>query len=136
MFRNMSSYSPTSTHTVKLHDADPGADGTANEVDDTGYSEATYSGGWDAPAEQESPNGSVIANTTAVNCGTADASFTATHVTIWDTNSPENLLYAGALSDSVPFADGNAIEFPIGNLKLGLQGFLAPAGDGDGDGDA
>lgn len=132
-FRNDTTYTPTANHTVKLHTADPGVDGTANGVADAGYSDASYTSGWDAPEDHGSPEGTIVKNSAVISFGTADGSFTASHVTVWDQNSPENLLYNGALSSPVPFSAGNDIEFPAGNLKLGFEGTNA-AGDGDGDG--
>lgn len=106
---NDAASSPLTSFRLSLHTADPGeaGDQTTNEVSYAAYSRFNLSrttGVWTVTGNVVSPVG-----TYTFGVVTGGASGTITHVGIGTASSGAGkLLYSGALSPTIPFADGVA----------------------------
>lgn len=98
---------------VALYTAAPSDSGGGTEVSGSGYSRQAVT--FDAAS---SPGGTT-SNTGAVSFTASGGSFgTVTHIGIFDASSGGNLLWHGAMTASKTVADGDTLEFSIGNIDL------------------
>jgi len=103
---------------VSLHTADPTADGSQNEISDTGYSrEAT-----DAPGDWNyTASGTISDNSAEVIFDAFDASVgDVTHFALWDGDTQsDNALIVSELDDPrTGLGDGDFIRFQVGDLSV------------------
>lgn len=100
---------------VALYTAAPSDSGGGTEVSGNGYSRQSAS--WDTA----SGTGGTTANSGAISFTAAGGSWgTVTHMGIFDASSGGNLLWHGALAASKTVADGDTLQFSIGNIDLFL----------------
>lgn len=104
---------PTTWH-VALHDGDPSAAGTANEITDSGYARVATT--------DLTRSGSTVTNSTGAVTFAAidDAEVTITHASIWDASTAGNCLFYGALAVSKTLAVGDALVFATNELELSV----------------
>jgi hypothetical protein len=98
---------------VALYTAAPSDSGGGTEVTGNGYSRqgVTF-------ASATSPGGTT-SNTAAVSFTASGGDWgTITHIGIFDASTSGNLLWHGAMTASKTVADGDTLEFSIGNIDL------------------
>lgn len=105
-------FSSVATLYLAMFTADPTTTGDqTNEVSGGSYSRQSIA--FDAAASQAS------ANTSAVNFGTASASWgTVTHWGIMDASSGGNMLYFGEWDTAKAVNNGDTVEIPAGQVQL------------------
>lgn len=100
---------------VALYTAAPSDSGGGTEVSGNGYSRQSVT--FDAAT---SPGGTT-SNSGAVTFTAAGGSWgTISHIGIFDASTSGNLLWHGAMTVSKTIADGDTLEFAIGNIDLTL----------------
>ena len=100
---------------VALFTLAPSDSGGGTEVSGSGYARQSVTF-----AAASSPGGTT-SNTGAVSFTASGGSFsTVTHIGIFDAASGGNLLWHGAMTASKTIADGDTLEFSIGNIDLTL----------------
>jgi hypothetical protein len=100
---------------VALYTAAPDDTGGGTEVSGSGYSRQSVTFG-----AASSPGGTT-SNTGAVTFTASGGSWgTVSHIGIFDNSSGGNLLWHGAMTASKSVADGDTLEFSIGNIDLTL----------------
>lgn len=92
---------------VHLHTADPGEDGTANELSGGGYVQQAVT--WTRTNNE-------VANTAAVTFPVASSGYTVTHVSI--KADATTVIAKGALAVSKTLVAGEALVFAINELKF------------------
>lgn len=116
--RNTAMPTTPATVYVALHTADPGDDGSANEltIGALGYARIAVSttGGFDAPTD------GVTQNTAEIILGPAAGGDwgTCTHWSIWDAATSGNCLYKDALEASIAIVDTDEFRFGPGALQV------------------
>lgn len=112
MMTNGSATRPTAWY-VALYTAAPSDSGGGTEVSGNGYSRQAVT--FDAA----STPGGTTSNTGAVSFTAAGGSWgTISHIGIFDASTSGNLLWHGAMTASKTIADGDTLEFAIGNIDL------------------
>lgn len=112
MMTNGSATRPTAWY-VALYTAAPSDSGGGTEVSGNGYSRQAVT--FDAA----STPGGTTSNTGAVSFTAAGGSWgTISHIGIFDAATSGNLLWHGAMTASKTIADGDTLEFAIGNIDL------------------
>ena len=112
MMTNGSATRPTAWY-VALYTAAPSDSGGGTEVSGSGYARQAVT--FDAA----STPGGTTSNTGAVSFTAAGGSWgTITHIGIHDALSSGNLLWHGSMTASKTIADGDTLEFAIGNIDL------------------
>jgi hypothetical protein len=112
MMTNGSATRPTAWY-VALYTAAPSDSGGGTEVSGSGYARQAVT--FDAAATP----GGTTSNTGAVSFTAAGGSWgTITHIGIHDALSSGNLLWHGSMTASKTIADGDTLEFAIGNIDL------------------
>lgn len=112
VFRNAAYTSPSAVY-LALYTANPTDAGGGTEVSTGGYSRQAITFG--------AASGGAIANTSAVSFTASGASFgTVTGVGIFDASTAGNLLAWDAIT-SVAVADGDTLNFPIGDIDVTLD---------------
>ena len=100
---------------VALYTAAPSDSGGGTEVSTGGYTRQSVTFG-----AASSPGGTT-SNTNTVSFTASGASYgTVTHIGIFDNVSGGNLLWHGSMTASKTVADGDTLEFSIGNIDLTL----------------
>lgn len=100
---------------VALYTAAPSDSGGGTEVSGNGYSRQSVT--FDAAS---SPGGTT-SNSGAVTFTASGGSWgTISHIGIFDASTSGNLLWHGAMTASKTIADGDTLEFAIGNIDLTL----------------
>ena len=100
---------------VALYTAAPSDSGGGTEVSTGGYARQSVTFG-----AASSPGGTT-SNTNTVSFTASGASYgTVTHIGIFDNVSGGNLLWHGSMTASKTVADGDTLEFSIGNIDLTL----------------
>lgn len=98
---------------VALYTAAPSDSGGGTEVSGSGYSRQSVT-----LAAASTPGGTT-SNTNAVSFTASGGAFgTVTHIGIFDASTGGNLLWHGAMTASKAVADGDTLEFSIGNIDL------------------
>ncbi len=98
---------------VALYTAAPSDSGGGTEVSGNGYSRQSVT--FDAAS---SPGGTT-SNSAAVTFTASGGSWgTISHIGIFDASTSGNLLWHGAMTASKTIADGDTLEFAIGNIDL------------------
>jgi len=98
---------------VALYTAAPSDSGGGTEVSGSGYSRQAVT--FDAAS---SPGGTT-SNAGVVSFTASGGSFgTVTHIGIFDASTGGNLLWHGAMTASKTVADGDTLEFSVGNIDL------------------
>jgi len=98
---------------VALYTAAPSDSGGGTEVSGSGYSRQSVT-----MASATSPGGTT-SNTGAVSFTASGGDWgSITHIGIHDASSGGNLLWHGAMTASKTVADGDTLEFSIGNIDL------------------
>lgn len=92
---------------LSLHTGDPGTDGTANEVADSGYARQTIAFTVTGPAAE---------NSALVTFPAAVEGFTATHLVVWGDSDPRIIQ---ALKTPKVIAIGNSATLAAGELTVG-----------------
>jgi hypothetical protein len=114
LMTNGSATRPTAWY-VALYTAAPSDSGGGTEVSGNGYSRQAVT--FDAA----STPGGTTSNSGAVTFTAAGGSWgTITHIGIHDALSSGNLLWHGSMTASKTIADGDTLEFAIGNIDLTL----------------
>ncbi len=112
LMTNGSATRPTAWY-VALYTAAPNDAGGGTEVSGSGYSRQAVT--FDAATS----GAGTTSNTGAVTFTAAGGDWgTITHVGIFDASTAGNLLWHGALTTSKTIADGDTLEFSIGNIDL------------------
>lgn len=112
MMTNGSATRPTAWY-VALYTAAPSDSGGGTEVSGNGYSRQAVTF-----AAASTPGGTT-SNTGAVSFTAAGGSWgTISHIGIFDASTSGNLLWHGAMTASKTIADGDTLEFAIGNIDL------------------
>jgi hypothetical protein len=112
LMTNGSATRPTAWY-VALYTAAPSDSGGGTEVSGNGYSRQAVTF-----AAASTPGGTT-SNTGAVTFTAAGGSWgTITHIGIHDALSSGNLLWHGSMTASKTIADGDTLEFAIGNIDL------------------
>jgi hypothetical protein len=100
---------------VALYTAAPSDTGGGTEVSGSGYTRQTVA--FDAAS---SPGGTT-SNSGAVTFTASGGSWgTVSHIGIHDASTAGNLLWHGSMTASKSVADGDTLEFSIGNIDLTL----------------
>ena len=100
---------------VALYTAAPDDTGGGTEVSTGGYARQSVTFG-----AASSPGGTT-SNTNTVSFTASGAGYgTVSHIGIFDNSSGGNLLWHGAMTASKSVADGDTLEFSIGNIDLTL----------------
>jgi hypothetical protein len=98
---------------VALYTAAPDDTGGGTEVSGSGYSRQSVTFG-----AASSPGGTT-SNTGAVTFTASGGSWgTVSHIGIFDNSTGGNLLWHGSMTASKSVADGDTLEFSIGNIDL------------------
>lgn len=98
---------------VALYTAAPSDSGGGTEVSGNGYArEAVTFAAATSPGGTTSNTGAVSFTASGGNWGTI------THIGIHDASTSGNLLWHGAMTASKTVADGDTLEFSIGNIDL------------------
>jgi hypothetical protein len=112
MMTNGSATRPTAWY-VALYTAAPSDSGGGTEVSGNGYARKAVTF-----AAASTPGGTT-SNTGAVSFTAAGGSWgTITHIGIHNALSSGNLLWHGSMTASKTIADGDTLEFAIGNIDL------------------
>ena len=112
LMTNGSATRPTAWY-VALYTAAPSDSGGGTEVSGNGYAREAVTF-----AAATSPGGTT-SNTGAVSFTAAGGDWgTITHIGIHDASSGGNLLWHGAMTASKTVADGDTLEFSVGNIDL------------------
>jgi len=112
MMTNGSATRPTAWY-VALYTAAPSDSGGGTEVSGSGYARQAVTF-----AAASTPGGTT-SNTGAVSFTAAGGSWgTISHIGIFDTLTSGNLLWHGSMTASKTIADGDTLEFAIGNIDL------------------
>jgi len=112
LMTNGSATRPTAWY-VALYTAAPSDSGGGTEVSGSGYSRQSVT--FDAATSGTG----TTSNTGAVTFTAAGGDWgSITHVGIHDASTSGNLLWHGALTTSKTIADGDTLEFSIGNIDL------------------
>ena len=112
LMTNGSATRPTAWY-VALYTAAPSDSGGGTEVSGSGYAREAVTF-----AAATSPGGTT-SNTGAVSFTASGGDWgTVTHIGIHDASSGGNLLWHGAMTASKTVADGDTLEFSIGNIDL------------------
>ena len=112
MMTNGSATRPTAWY-VALYTAAPSDSGGGTEVSGSGYARQAVTF-----AAASTPGGTT-SNTGAVSFTAAGGSWgTISHIGIFDTLTSGNLLWHGSMTASKTIADGDTLEFAIGNNDL------------------
>ena len=98
---------------VGLYTAAPSDSGGGTEVSGSGYSRQTIT-----VASATSPGGTTSNTGDIVFTASGGDWGTITHIGIHDASSGGNLLWHGAMTASKTVADGDTLEFSIGNIDL------------------
>lgn len=113
---------PTAPGTVylALHSADPGNDGSANELTASDYDRiSTGTADW---TQVSSPNPTTIENANQLTFGEATSDWgTVSHVSIWDASSSGNCLWQGALDTSKTVNTGDELIFRANDIHIELS---------------
>ena len=111
IFRNTASTAPTAVY-MALFTVTPSDTGGGTEVTGGGYARQAITFG--------APSGGIIANTGAVAFTASGASFGAVvAIAIFDASSAGNMLAWDGIT-SATVADGDTLNFPIGNVTIQL----------------
>lgn len=98
---------------VALYTAAPSDAGGGTEVSGAGYSRKSVT--WDAATS----GAGTTSNSNTVSFTASGGTYgTVSHIGIFDASSGGNLLWHGALTASKTIADGDTLEFSIGNIDL------------------
>jgi len=98
---------------VALYTAAPDDTGGGTEVSTGGYARQSVTFG-----AASSPGGTT-SNTNTVSFTASGAGYgTVSHIGIFDNSSGGNLLWHGSMTASKSVADGDTLEFSIGNIDL------------------
>jgi len=100
---------------VALFTAAPSDSGGGTEVSGSGYARQSVT--FDAAS---SPGGTTQNSTAATFTASGGSFGTVTHIGIFDSLTTGNLLWHGAMTASKTVADGDTLEFAIGNIDLTL----------------
>ena len=100
---------------VALYTSAPNDAGGGTEVSGSGYGREAVT------FAAATSGGGTTSNTGAVSFTASGGSWgTVTHIGIFDASTSGNLLWHGALTASKTVADGDTLEFAIGNIDLTL----------------
>ena len=100
---------------VALYTAAPSDSGGGTEVSTGGYARRSVT--FDAAS---SPGGTTSNNNTVSFTASGASYGTVSHIGIFDNVSGGNLLWHGSMTASKTVADGDTLEFSIGNIDLTL----------------
>jgi len=100
---------------VALYTAAPSDTGGGTEVSTGGYARQSVT--FDAAS---SPGGTTSNNNTVSFTASGASYGTVSHIGIFDNVSGGNLLWHGSMTASKTVADGDTLEFSIGNIDLTL----------------
>jgi len=114
LMTNGSATRPTNRY-IALFTAAPSDSGGGTEVSGNGYARQS------ATFNAASSPGGTTSNSNAPSFTAAGGSFgTVTHIGIFDALTVGNLLWHGAMTASKTVADGDTLEFSIGNIDLAI----------------
>lgn len=95
---------------VKLHVADPGADGTANPATETTRKSVSFA----------ASSGGALASDAAITWTNIAGSEDATYFTVWDSLVAGNFLFSGTITGN-PYTAGDTYTIPSGSLTVSLS---------------
>jgi hypothetical protein len=99
-----------STAYVKLHVADPGANGTANPATETTRKSVSFG----------ASSGGALASDAAISWTNIAGSEDATYFTAWDSSTAGNFLFSGTITGN-PYTAGDTYTIPSGSLTVSLS---------------
>jgi hypothetical protein len=99
-----------STAYVKLHVADPGANGTANPATETTRKSVSFG----------ASSGGALASDAAITWTNIAGSEDATYFTAWDASTAGNFLFSGTITGN-PYTAGDTYTIPSGSLTVSLS---------------
>lgn len=99
-----------STAYVKLHIADPGANGTANPATETTRKSVSFA----------AASGGALASDAAISWTNIAGSEDATYFTAWDASTAGNFLFSGTITGN-PYTAGDTYTIPSGSLTVSLS---------------
>lgn len=99
-----------STAYVKLHVADPGANGTANPATETTRKSVSFA----------AASGGALASDAAISWTNIAGSEDATYFTAWDASTNGNFLFSGTITGN-PYTAGDTYTIPSGSLTVSLS---------------
>lgn len=102
---------------VALHTGDPGDDGTANEIgtSGTGYARQPL----DTPGDWSRPSHNEAANAALVTFGPAESDWgDVSHISLWDSQTGGNPLYAGDLDTTRTILTGDRYELDPDDIPV------------------
>lgn len=99
-----------STAYVKLHVADPGANGTANPATETTRKSVSFA----------AASGGALASDAAISWTNIAGSEDATYFTAWDASTAGNFLFSGTITGN-PYTAGDTYTIPSGSLTVSLS---------------
>jgi hypothetical protein len=105
---NATSFSVVNTY-VKLHIADPGANGTANPATETTRKAVSFG----------ASSVGVLTSDAAITWTNIAGSQDATFFTVWDSLTTGNFLYSGTITGN-PYTAGDTYTIPSGSLTVNL----------------
>lgn len=108
---NQSALTQPSAWYIQCHTADPGLAGTTGV---SAYSSRTQCTDWTASSS------GALSNNAAVLVAFSGGSETITYITIWDANTSGNCIGIAQLTASKTPADGDSINFAIGEIDVTL----------------
>jgi hypothetical protein len=98
-----------STAYVKLHVADPGANGTANPATETTRKSVSFG----------ASSGGALASDAAISWTNIAGSEDATYFTAWDASTAGNFLFSGTISGNT-YTAGDTYTIPSASLTVAL----------------
>lgn len=105
---NATAFSVTNVY-VKLHTADPGANGTANPATETTRKVVSFAASSSAS----------LASDAAITWTNIAGSQDATYFTAWDSLTTGNFLFSGTITGN-PYTAGDTYTIPSGSLTVSL----------------
>ena len=105
---NATAFSVTTAY-VKLHTADPGANGTANPATETTRKSVSFA----------ASSGGAIASDAAITWTNIAGSEDATYFTAWDASTNGNFLFSGTITGN-PYTAGDTYTIASGALTVSL----------------
>ena len=115
---------PTASTFLQLYSQDPTETGSpTGALFSTRLSIASGATSWTtATGGAGSASGATLSNASAFTItGSATATASATHFTVWDASADGNLLFYGQLASAKTIALGDEVKFNIGGLTLEVK---------------
>lgn len=106
---NATAFSVTNGY-VKLHTADPGANGTGNPATETTRKVVSFA----------ASSAGTLTSDAAITWTNIAGSEDATYFTVWDASTAGNFLFSGTITGN-PYTAGDTYTIPSGSLTVSLS---------------